>query len=144
MSNTILRMLSLKLYICDCFILAAPKPQWLQQRKHSFVFSSISIKVAGQTPKNSILSSLPSKKRRQIDKELIRLALTDSQELQETAHAKSQRVHTLTKYIESYVFCWSINSVAFRMPILWVSANLMSYLGNVYHSECDMKIETCG
>ena len=33
-------------------------------------------------------------------KELIRLALTDLQELQETAHAKRQGVDTLTKYIE--------------------------------------------
>ena len=63
-------------------------------------------------------------------KELIRLALADSQELQETAHAKSQGVHTSAKYIEYYVFCWSINSIAFPMSCFLqlrrASAHLLS------------------
>ena len=37
------------------------------------------------------------------NKELIRLAMSDSQELQETAHVKSYGVDTSTKYIRFYV-----------------------------------------
>ena len=65
-------------------------------------------------------------------KELIKLANTDSQELQETTQVKSQGVGTFKKYLEFYIFSESTNSLALRMscflPFLQISDNLMSSL----------------
>ena len=64
--------------------------------------------------------------------ELIKLANTDSQELQETIHVKSQGVGTFKKYLEFYIFSKSTNSLALHMscflPFLQISDNLMSSL----------------
>ena len=54
-------------------------------------------------------------------KELIRLALTDSQELQDTAHPKSYGVETSTKYISVYVIYELPSFVHELFPATYVS-----------------------